>query len=319
VEDYSRRKGLSGYRPIHKFGVGDHARQLVLNAAVQPRLHLDPRQFAAQGGRPAAIRAAIEHVNLHGARWAVQVDITNFFPSIDREAAISRLSARAVPEEVSRGTIFPIAERLTLSEHTLVHFAYSTWMPTPSTLTAQAQQGIPQGGACSSIVAEIVVSEILSALPPSVLVVNYADNFLMMARTRRELEQVTRDLSAAVERPCQHPAGAFQLHQGPMRRISDGVEFLGYRLHHYQGLAYVEPTRDAKRKFARRFMALLADVARCRRNGTSRLRAYVRGWRNAYSAWRRVDRNIGSALFWGMFRLIPGLRRVAVDRMHLIM
>lgn len=301
VRLYPKRKTDTQFRPIHVFGVRNHARQKLLIRALEPRLSLDAtRQFAWYGGRPAAISVAINHINCGGARWAIEVDIKSFFQNIIRGWVIARLQELGVPEDVIRATVFPDESHIRCEGYGLNR---SLWRPLSRyPLLAQAGLGVPQGGACSSLIAEIIVSEILSALPLSIGVVNYADNFLLLARTRRELEQALQDLQCATRR---HQAGRFELQVGPIRRVADGFDFLGYHLHHYKGEAFAEPSKDSLREAATEIVKRTRDLMRQRPNARRRLSSYCSGWSSAFSLWPRATQNVTSALFWGMIRSGP--------------
>lgn len=307
VRLYPKRKSDTEFRPIHVFGVRNHARQVVFNWALEPRTRLDKtRQFAWCGGRPAAARAVLQHID-QGARWACSLDIKSFFPSISREWVITHLP---MPGEVTRETAIPSEDHIR-PEGCGLSRAY--WRPLSDlSLRIAAGRGMPQGSACSPLIAEFVVSQILSVLPPEVRVVNYADNFLLLANTREELEQAVQDLGGAV---THHPAGPFTLTRGPIRRVAQGAEFLGYRFESYRGRASAQPTSDALRECASELMGRMRDVVRGRPRAVGRFRSFCRGWAAAFSMWSRAVENIRGALFWGAVRL----GRAAVDRLRDIM
>nr|WP_246526769.1 reverse transcriptase domain-containing protein [Plastoroseomonas hellenica] len=313
VRLYAQPKDKGGWRPIHVYGVQNHARQIILGWMIQPRVQLDPRQFALQGGVPAAIAAAKDQINHHNARWAVEVDFTNCFGTIDREWAVNRLRGLGVPEQVTRATAFPDDNyvRTPTSSDWLWSDRYLS-LPGPLTLRSQARSGVPQGAACSSLIAEIAISDILSALQITDQVVVYADNVLLMAPTRRELERLADTLGSAALRGS---AGRFALKRGKVRRVDWGFDYLGHRIHSYRGKAHVEPSRAAMEDCAKTIMKRMRDVVRGKPRALRRLRSFCRGWAAAFSMWSRVVENIRGALFRGAMLL----GRAAVDRLRDIM
>lgn len=303
---YPKQKGPSDYRPIHVFGLGNHARQLLFNRALGPFLALDgTRQFAWSGGRQTAARTVMRHIE-DGARFACEVDIRCFYESISRGWVCVNLP---IPEEITRATVIPDDRQYQYKGWGLS----TSWRPlSPIGLNARAVRGMPQGSACSAIIGEFIVAQILSALPPESSVVNYADNFLVLGRTRREVEQTLQTLAGAVGR---HPAGEFALTAGKIRQTSWGFDFLGYHFESYQGRAFVQASEAARHEAATKIVRVIRAVAKRQPHSLRRLQLYCRGWASSFALWPAVSRVVEAFLFWSTVRL----GRDAIGRLNEIM
>jgi hypothetical protein len=76
-----------------------------------------------------------------------------------------------------------------------------------------------------------MVAIALEAVPTLGAIIAYADNILLLAKTKSERDSMTEALLAAFEA---HPVGRLRLSQ---RRFSPGepIEFLGHRLTPFKG------------------------------------------------------------------------------------
>src|SRR5207244_2235439 len=68
----------------------------------------------------------------------------------------------------------------------------------------EARRGMPHGSTVSALVAEIVIASVLKALPAIGVVVNYADNMLVMAKTKAAARSLTKTVQLAL---LGHPVG----------------------------------------------------------------------------------------------------------------
>jgi hypothetical protein len=143
-------------------------------------------------------------------------------------------------------------------------------------------------------------------------VVNYADNFLVLGRTRREVEQTLQTLAGAVER---HPAGEFALTAGKIRQTSWGFDFLGYHFEGYQGRAFVRASEAARHEAATKIVRVIRAVAKRQPHALRRLQLYCRGWASSFALWPAGSRAVEAFLFWSTVRL----GRDAIGRLNEIM
>ena len=122
-----------------------------------------------------------------------------------------------------------------------------------------ARQGIPQGSAASPFVAEAMIAIALKQMPTlAVLIVAYADNILLLAKTKNDRDSTTKALLAAFKA---HPVGRLRLSP---RRFAPGepIEFLGHRLTPCKGDVRIEVSDSNKRKFQDKMNLMLRSLAK---------------------------------------------------------
>ncbi len=223
-------------RFILDFGPAHQTAQLLIKAAIYHPSHLAPEQTMTQGGAPEAIRR-IQSAYADGYTYVSELDIRKCYSSFDsREAGRLLL----LPESV-------IENYLTL-EHTNLALSYTCMREqiyhdensqhSPERLFAGlygedfscAQQGLIEGSRVSPFIVEMLLAPVCRALQARGLgqVVNYADNFLLMARSRDALVTLENILRDELR---DHPVGALTV-RDCMRDYVPGYsfDFLGYRL-----------------------------------------------------------------------------------------
>ena len=87
------------------------------------------------------------------------------------------------------------------------------------------QAGIPQGSACSPVIGSFFVSKLDFTLPKGAVVLNYADDFLVMAKSAEKREKATITLKASLEALS---VGNFELLEKSSGSIPSGFTFLGH-------------------------------------------------------------------------------------------
>ena len=148
-----------------------------------------------------------------------------------------------------------------------------------------ARRGIPQGSAASPIVAEAMIAIALKAVPTlGVLIIAYADNILLLAKTKSDRDSMTKALLAAFEA---HPVGRLRLSP---RTFAPGepIEFLGHRLTPCEGGVHIEPDDDNKRKFEDRMKSKLRSLAKTKRQTGRRkalhdIKKHIQSWVGAFT------------------------------------
>src|SRR5262249_24448289 len=90
-----------------------------------------------------------------------------------------------------------------------------------------ARQGIPQGSAVASIAVEILLATTLKSLPAEARFVCYADNILVMAKTKEDAVLITKALWSALQA---HPAGHLQPKPKSQSTPGQPFEFLGHQI-----------------------------------------------------------------------------------------
>jgi hypothetical protein len=148
---------------------------------------------------------------------------------------------------------------------------------------AAARLGFAQGSASSSIVLEVLLSNVLKALPKTGKVAGYSDNNLTMAKSEKDGVMMSLALRSALKA---HPAGPLR----PTTRYFFGntIDYLGHRLTKFAGHVQIDPTPDNEAEFND---VLSSRLLRLKRPGLTKnqkarqalvLQRYVRSWCAAF-------------------------------------
>lgn len=205
--------------------VRDRILQTSVTLALTPRVEneLEDCSFAYRQGR--GVRQAAERINYYqrrGYRWVVDADIESFFDNIPHAGLLTRLEA-LVPEAA---LIELVAQWLTAEIIDQGH-------------CHRPRQGIPQGSPISPLLANLYLDTLDEALlDANHVLVRYADDFVVLAKTRERAEQaleLTRDVLERI---------ALRLNPIKTRivNLEQGLEFLGW--HFVRSLSLPKTWRD---------------------------------------------------------------------------
>ena len=218
VRVWAEPKSSGGFRPVCSFGPLHQARQDIVLQIIG-RLYT-PRswQFTHRGVHKAiaAIKAAAPKF-VHVAR----LDITQFFPSFDGKLGSELPLPKEVVDHVVLGRHL-VAVRKKANANDAFLLAIPLW-----TLLQEASRGIPTGSSCSPIVAAFILARLSWQPSMIVVLVNYADDFLLLAESAEVLEEEIGKLKQAV---AELPGGQFKLRTIAQGTLYEGVDFLGHRL-----------------------------------------------------------------------------------------
>lgn len=266
VREIAKPKGNGTVRFVNDFGPRNRALHLllrwVLEPAIRPVLH--ESQFLLRGGRLAASQRVQASIPRAGG-WAYQLDITDFYPSVDVAKVFERLG---LPEGL--GLAVMDAARLNVVR---THTGYGR---------NELRAGLPQGASLSPLLGEFVIAEVLREARCGPVAV-FADNILCCEGTREEVEAAAQSLRDAFER---HPLGIFKLHairEERCRRVSDGFSYLGYLHRRRAGWVTARPSDVNLRKFVDRLWL---------QRSAGGLKAGSRGWCAAFDLCPGVGRFI---------------------------
>ena len=254
------RKGANTFRPTLDFGIENRALQHLVLSVLYAIAVLHPRQFATRGGVPGATAQVIDAMKA-GHVHAREIDIKDFYPSCDGNKLVELIPFRK-----------KVIERVLLSEHLSIvaskrHHILSCVgaadkhqgaVPPLEKYLAEARRGIPQGSAASPLLAEMLLAPLLFQVPAGdkVVVVAYADNILVMAKTASDADAMTNSLRLALTK---HPAGPLQ---PKIKTFPAGgpIEFLGHRLTAHGDKVRAQPTPENRDNFERRMKKGLARL-----------------------------------------------------------
>jgi hypothetical protein len=146
------------------------------------------------------------------------------------------------------------------------------------------QRGIPQGSSCSPIVGDYVMKRLLHSLPSGVRVVYWVDDILILAKSRAKAQEALHALRTAM---AVAPEGPFSFKYAKIRRLSDGVDFLGWNLK-YRKQAWEARPSDASMRRVAFEVAEYSKQALIKGQVPEASISYLSSWRSHFRTWAGV-------------------------------
>lgn len=282
---YIPKPGSSEKRPLGIPTVIDRIVQTAVRNVIEPIFEneFDPCSY---GFRPNLgcqnALGAIERLLAAGYEHVVDVDVRKYFDSIPHQGLMNEVAKR-----IADGRVLDLIEAYL---HQGVLEEMKLWMP---------EQGTPQGAVISPLLANVYLHPVDTAMRQAgFTLVRYADDMVVLCRTREEAEAALVKLGELLE------ARGLQLHPDKTRIAHlmerPGFQFLGY--------VYYDKYRDPRPSSQDKLRASLRAKTK-RNNGNSfkdiisDLNASLRGWYNYFKfcsanswAWSKIDE-------WVRFRL----------------
>lgn len=274
-------KASGGERPLGIPAVRDRVVQAALMQKLAPIFEplFSERSYGFRPGRGTkdALRRLWRDLR-EGHCWVVDADIRAFFDSVCHELLID-----FVAEEVSDGRVLALIRR----------FLHNGVLEDGR--IREVEKGTPQGGVLSPLLANLYLHKLdqrMAAL--GVRMVRYADDFVLVARTRREAEVALASVGEILT------SLHLELHPTKTRvvHVREGFDFLGFHL----GLGYSHYAVPREQSLGR-FKEAVRYLTRRQQTGTLRtviagLNRLLRGWGNYYAK-AHVQ-----SLFWRLHRWI---------------
>lgn len=222
-------KGGGKLRPLGIPTIIDRVIQTSLRNAIEP---IFERKFAhcSYGFRPGrgckdALREVARALKA-GKTWVVDVDIEQYFDSIERDRLMSE-----VAKEIADGSILTLIEKYLEQD---VIDGMKRWKP---------EKGTPQGAVISPLLANIYLHPVDEGmLAESYEIIRYADDMVVMCSTVEEAERALARLGALLTER------GLKLHPVKTRLVDatkrPGFDFLGYRF--FGKYRYPRPTSTKK-------------------------------------------------------------------------
>jgi RNA-directed DNA polymerase len=139
--------------------------------------------------------------------------------------------------------------------------------------------GVPQGGVISPLLLNIALHGLQQHLGGKYGYVRYADDLIVCANTREEIEIVQTNIEEWLE-----PKG-LTLHPEKTRivHINDGFNFLGFSVRRYQGKCLIKPQKDKVLAFLTKLRSWLNHHKQiAAENVISYFNPILRGWSDNY-------------------------------------
>jgi len=241
--------------------VKDRIVQTAIKWVVEP---LFEKEFldSSYGFRPArgckdALRE-VDRLLKAGHTWVVDADLKSYFDTIAHDKLMQHVESR-----ISDGRLLKLIESYLKQE---IIDGAKRWTP---------ETGTPQGAVLSPLLANIYLHPLDQMLnQEGYQMVRYADDFVILCRTRQEAEHALSEVREWVKENTLelHPD---KTHLGDSSQKGEGFEFLGYRFE--AGRRYV------RKKSVKSFRDKVRAKTRRNRSGSLReiiddLNPILRGW-----------------------------------------
>lgn len=228
---YAKEKtSKNGYRTIFSFGDRHRVAHRMLANVIEAQTVTRKFQFFDEGVQKAIVRI-LSQIG-QGYVWLAHLDIKDFYPSFTKEGLTKFLPLPGAAVEAA----------LTGQKMVLKCGALPSFYPhTSSHLIKVARRGLPQGAASSPAVSHLCVSRLVVDECDLEHVFNYEDDFLLLAKTKDELEERIKRLVAAVG---SLPGGHFSTSLKAMSHAEVGLDFLGHRIKQRDCTAVAEPSEE---------------------------------------------------------------------------
>jgi hypothetical protein len=278
------------YRAVNDFGIEQRARQYLFVPILETVADLHPDQYAIRGGVPAAIDRVVT-LEKEGYGWKIETDVKNCFTSFAGTNLDEYIPVmKRVIDYVISATHLNVVPGPSIKYHFGLGSAGEDDPGDPVAFTkvlSVARQGLPQGSAVASIATEILLAQPLKSLPTTARIVCYADNILVMAKTKEDAVLVTSALWSALQA---HPAGHLQPKLKSQSIPGQPFEFLGHQITPTKSSVNIAPAPKNEAKFTSRLQKDLAAIANpaCLESNRNKiaddLRHFIDGWTASF--WR---------------------------------
>lgn len=293
-----RKKKSGDVRVTLEFGIKHRTAQDIVARVMGA--HLRPRKFQyTYRGHCKAIADA-KKLLAAGYIYAARLDIADHFGSFKLEELAPELP---LPWKLVEYAVCARQMKVVLDQETGQTHA-PTFPHTPMDLLNLARRGLPQGSACSPIIAAISVSRLEWTPSAEIVLLNYADDFKLLATNVKHLELGIGKLTEAV---AKLPGGHFNLKLIEQGTAHKGFSFLGHHLHIVDGVLQTKVTENNVQALLSRLTTLEQKLGNAvymlgQKNHEKGLKlladiyASVKGWGSAFSECDDVDRYVSFSL-----------------------
>jgi RNA-directed DNA polymerase len=271
-------------RPLGILTIKNRVAQAVVKNALEPcwEARFEQHSYGFRPGRSAhdAIEQCFRRLNKHcGDIWVLDADIKAAFDNISHDFVLQQLGN--IP---GRGLI-------------------RKWLKAgyvEAEMFNATASGVPQGGVISPLLANIAMDGIEALLPGKLGFIRYADDFVVTAKSKEQLEATLPALKMFLaERGL-----SLNTDKTGIRHINDGFNFLGFNVRRYGNKCLIKPQKDKTLAFLKEILEWLRYH---REVLPSEVIAYLNprllGWSNYYrhaiskSVFCYVDHHVFRALW----------------------
>jgi group II intron reverse transcriptase/maturase len=258
-------KGGGGQRGLGIPNVVDRVVQeavrMVLEPLYEPTFHIQSHGFRPERGCHTAIAQAIEYLS-DGHRWVVDLDLEKFFDTVNHQRLLARLAQRVMDKRIL----------------VLIGMMLKAAVVMPEGVRVSTEEGVPQGGPLSPLLANIVLDELDQELVRrGHRFVRYADDCNIYVSSERSGHRVMASITRFIEKRLRLKVNASK---SAVARPSTR-HFLGFRLcrHNKKGGVDLRLSERSEKRLWERIRELTPrtwgqSVSSC----VERINQYLGGW-----------------------------------------
>ena len=144
------------------------------------------------------------------------------------------------------------------------------------------ETGTPQGGVCSPLLSNIGLHGLemtVKKYNPKLGIVRYADDFIITAKSKEELEEITPRIKQwLIERGLE-----LSTEKTKLVHIDEGFNFLGFNLKHYNGKLLTIPQKEKVLAFCKKVGGIIKSMVAVKQEDLiKKLNPILRGFANYY-------------------------------------
>jgi RNA-directed DNA polymerase len=261
-------KGDNKYRPLGIPIVKDRILQQATKNVIETIFEMKflDHSYGYRPDRNAqqAVKQVKDYID-QGYIWVIDADVEKFFDSVDHELLMG-----FVAEEISDGKVLHLIE---------------SWLKAGVMNNGKLEDttvGTPQGGVISPLLANIYLHEMDWQINEinDVRLVRYADDFVVLCKTKEKAEQTMKQISDILMRL------KLRLNSTKTKIVNvnmENFEFLGFKLKRRSGTLLITPKKKAIMKFKESIRRLTwRRQPITPRDMVRRLNWVIRGWGNYF-------------------------------------
>lgn len=266
-------------RPLGIPVIADRVHQARHRGALEPEweARFEPRSYGFRPGRSCQDAIAATYTTACGAdatrRWVLDADLEKAFDKIDHCHLLTMIGAypgRDMIRDWLKAGVFESGRGF-----------------------APTEEGIPQGGVISPLLMNVALHGMEEAAGvryergnpawvrrTSPTCIRYADDFLVLCRTRQQAEEVKSRLAAWLA-----PRGlSFNEEKTRIAHLDEeGVGFLGFDIRRYRGKLLIKPGKAAVKRVKKRLAAEMRALRGANAAAVlTTVNPIIRGWANYY-------------------------------------
>ncbi|WP_447972127.1 group II intron reverse transcriptase/maturase [Nitrospira sp. Kam-Ns4a] len=259
-------KAKGGKRPLGIPTIRDRILQNVVKNAYEPifETEFEANSFGFRPGRSAwdaqeEVHAALNASAAGQNQYILDADIKGAFDHISHDFILTRIGQ--LP-----------------GRHWVKQWLKAGYMEVGK--LHQTEEGTPQGGVISPLLANIALDGLQAHLGKGYRYVRYADDFVVMTKTREALEQARPKITAFLAER------GLELNEEKTRIVhkTDGFEFLGFHIQDRNGKLLITPPKEKIKALHRKVKETLKQLLHASPETVIRtLNPILQGWANYYS------------------------------------